>query len=157
MRLQMEHDFYNSSYDSVEYGKERTIQQNISISPEVSSQYEDVTSENMEDVYARKRMDELMEKFYLESEYAEKFGNDSTRKLDKKDMFELYYYFKEKFKALDEFNAIQIICTIAEFFDMNYKTLYKDVITLEDKVEILEIFEEQKGIDNELKHLNRLF
>ena len=40
---------------------------------------------------------------------------------------------------------------------MNYKTLYKDVITLEDKVEILEIFEEQKGIDNELKHLNRLF
>ena len=40
---------------------------------------------------------------------------------------------------------------------IDYKTLYKDVITLEDKVEILEIFEEQKGIDNELKHLNRLF
>ena len=153
----MEHDFYNSSYDSVEYGKERTVQQSISISPEVSSQYEDITSENMEDVYTRKRMDELMEKFYLESEYVGKFGNDSTRKLDKKDMFELYYYFKEKFKALDEFNAIQIICTIAEFFDMNYKTLYKDVITLEDKVEILEIFEDQKGTDNELKHLNRLF
>ena len=153
----MEHDFYNSSYDSVEYGKERTVQQSISISPEVSSQYEDITSENMEDVYTRKRMDELMEKFYLESEYVGKFGNDSTRKLDKKDMFELYYYFKETFKALDEFNAIQIICTIAEFFDMNYKTLYKDVITLEDKVEILEIFEDQKGIDNELKHSNRLF
>lgn len=153
----MEHDFYNSSYDSVEYGRERTTQQGISISPEVSSQYEDTVSENMEDVYTRKRMDELMERFYEESEYSSRFERNDTRKLEKRDMFELYYYFKEKFRAMDEFNAIQILCTIAEFFDMNYKTLYKDVITLEDKAEILEIFEEQKGIDNELKRSNRLF
>ena len=152
----MEDKIFNSSYNNVEYGTDRTSQQEISINPAVADNYEENVSENMEDVYVKKNMMDQMEQFYEESEFFEKYGREPKR-IDRGDFFKIYYHFKDKFKELGHYNAVQIFCTIAEFFELNYKLLYRDIITLEDKVEILDILEEQYGLDKPLQNSKRLF
>jgi len=152
----MEDKIFNSSFNNVEYGTDRTSQQEIFISPVVSDNYEENVSTNMEDVYIKREMMEQMEKFYEESEFYEKYGSEQKR-IDRGDFFKIYYYFKDRFKQLDRYNAVQIFCTIAEFFELNYKLVYRDIITLEDKVEILDILEEQYGLDKPLQNSKRLF
>jgi hypothetical protein len=56
-----------------------------------------------------------------------------------------------------EFNNVQIFCAIAEFFDVNYKVMYNDVIALEDKVVILEQLSEMYGLKKKFSNVNRLF
>lgn len=152
----MEDKIFNSQFNNVEFGSERASQQEISINPAVADRYEENTSENMEDVYTKRKMMEKMEELYEESEFYEKYGQEPKR-VDRCDFFKIYYYFKDKLKELNEYNAVQIFCTIAEFFDLNYKIIYKDIITLEDKVEILDILEDQYGLDKPLQNSKKLF
>lgn len=152
----MEDKIFNSGFNNVEYGSERATQQEISISSAVSDRYEENTSESIEDVYTRRKMMEKMEQFYEESEFYEKYGQEPKR-VDRCDFFKIYYYFKDKLKELYEYDAVQIFCAIAEFFDLNYKVIYKDIITLEDKVEILDILEDQYGLDKPLQNSKKLF
>lgn len=152
----MEDKIFNSQFNNVEFGSERTSQQEISINPAVADRYEENTSENIEDVYTKRNMMEKMEELYEESEFYEKYGQEPKR-VDRCDFFKIYYYFKDKLKELNEYNAVQIFCAIAEFFDLNYKIIYKDIITLEDKVEILDILEDQYGLDKPLQNSKKLF
>ena len=152
----MEDKIFNSGYNNVDYGAERTTQQEISISPVVSDRYEENVSDDMEGVYVRKKMVEVMEDIYENSEFFEKYGQD-PKKVERGDFFKIYYYFKDKLMEKGEYDAVQILCAIAEFFELNYKVVYKDVISLEDKVEILDILEEQYGLDEHLKKSKRLF
>ena len=152
----VEDKIFNSSFDNVEYGVDRTTQSPIAISPFASSRYDDTTSEEMEDVYENKRMMEIMEKLYEESDFYDKYQG-APKKIERRDMGPIYYYFKNKLKDMEEFTIIQIFCTIAEFFDMNYRTLYRDVISLDDKAEILEMIEENYGMDEQLNKSKKLF
>ena len=52
---------------------------------------------------------------------------------------------------------MQIFCAIAEFFELNYKTLYNDIISLEDKSEILEALQESYGLESTLSSSKKLF
>lgn len=152
----MEDKIFNNAFDNVDYGTERTTQSSIQINHMVEDRYEESTSEHIDEVYIRRRMMEIMEEIYKKSEYYEKYGN-KLKKVDRADMFGVYYYFKDELEKYNEFTIIQIFCTIAEFFEFNYKTLYNEILTLEDKVNILEHLSEEYGLEKQFASSKSLF
>ena len=110
----------NNSFDDVEYGTERTTQQSISILPQVAYMYEESTSENIEDLYTNRKMRDLMSIFFENSPFYEKYSGEAKR-LERCDMFDVYYYFKDRLNEVGEFNCVQIFCAIAEFFDVSIR------------------------------------
>lgn len=152
----IEDKIIDNSFDKVDYGTERTVSGTIQISPFVSDRYEESVSENIDEVYTRRRLTELMDVLYKESEYYNKYGTN-LKKIERCDLLGIYYYFKNELLKQQEFTIIQIFCTIAEFFDLNYKTLYNDILTLEDKVNILETLEKEYGLEKQFSKSKPLF
>lgn len=146
----------NNSYDAVDYGQGSLSQNPISINPLISDQYEESTSENIEDIYTRKKLYDQMNDLYMMSEFYEKYGQD-CKKLEKADIGNVYYTFKPLLLNIDHYNLVQVFTTIAEFFDINYKILYNDVISLEDKAEILEILRDMYGLETQFAKSKKLF
>ena len=146
----------NNSYDAVDYGQEALSQSPIAINPLVSEQYEEATSENIEDIYTRKKLYNQMSELYEASEFYEKYGQD-CKKLEKADISNVYYTFKHQLLKKNDYNLVQVFTTIAEFFDLNYKTLYNDIISLEDKAEILEILRDMYGLESQFAKSKKLF
>ena len=146
----------NNSYDAVDYGQEALSQSPIAINPLVSDQYEEATSENIEDIYTRKNLYNQMSELYEASEFYEKYGQD-CKKLEKAYLSNVYYTFKRQLLEKDDYNLVQVFTTIAEFFDLNYKTLYNDIISLEDKAEILEILRDMYGLESQFAKSKKLF
>lgn len=152
----LEDKIINNNYNNVEYGSTTLNTSSISVSPMVYDRYEESLCENIEDLYTRKDLFERLLKIYEESPYYAKYGKD-VKKLEKRDIADVYYTFKAKLKEDTSFSLVQIFCTIAEFFDLNYKTLYNDVISLEDKAEILELLQETYGLENTMSKSKKLF
>lgn len=153
----MKDKIMNNNYDNVEYGTESlSAGSAIAISPLVSDRYEESISENMEDVIIKKKLNEDIAALYEESKYYAKYGKE-TKKLEKADVEDIYYTFKAELKKKDDYNLVQIFCAIAEFFELNYKTLYNDIITIEDKAEILDILRENYGLEKEFAKSKKLF
>lgn len=152
----MDGKILNNRFDCVDFGNERTSNLKVSISPFVEDQYRENVSDNIDDVYVDKELMNLMNDLYVESEFYEKYGQ-IAKKVDRRDVVDIYYYFKRKLLETNRYTIIQIFCAISDFFDINYKTLYNDVITLEDKVEILEMLEDMYGLESQFSKSNRLF
>ena len=152
----IEDKIINNSFDKVDYGIERTTQSAIQIHPSVESQYEESVSENIDEVYTRRRLMELMDQLYPESPFFEKYKKN-LKKVERADFYNIYYHFKDELMKFNEFSVVQIFCTIAEFFDMNYKTLYNDVLSLEDKVKILDYLEKEFGLEKQFTSSKSLF
>lgn len=152
----LEDKIINNSYDAVEYGTESLRSSSISISPLVSDRYEESISENIEEIFIRKKLYEDVANIYEESKYFEKYGKE-YKKLEKADVSDIYYTFKGELKKKNDYSIVQIFCAIAEFFDLNYKTLYNDIITIEDKAEILENLRETYGLEKEFAKSKKLF
>ena len=147
----------DNSFDKVDYGVERTTQASIQISPFADKQiYEESISENIDEIYTRRRLMKIMNELYEKSEYYKKYGTN-LNKIERGDLFGIYYHFKDELSKFNEFSIIQIVCTIAEFFDLNYKTLYNEVITLEDKVRILDSLEVEYGLEKQFTKSKALF
>lgn len=146
----------NNSYNAVDYGQGALNQNPISINPLISDQYEESTSENIEDIYIRKKLYDQMNDLYMTSEFYEKYGQD-CKKLEKADISNVYYTFKPLLLNIDHYNLVQVFTTIAEFFDINYKILYNDIISLEDKAEILEILRDMYGLETQFAKSKKLF
>ena len=146
----------NNSYNAVDCGQEALSQSPIAINPLVSDQYEEATSENIEDIYTRKNLYNQISELYEASEFYEKYGQD-CKKLEKADISNVYYTFKRQLFEKDDYNLVQVFTTIAEFFDLNYKTLYNDIISLEDKAEILEILRDMYGLESQFAKSKKLF
>lgn len=174
----IEDKIFENSFDNVEYGSERTSQASIQISPFVEKQYEESVSENIDELYVKRRLMKIMYDAYLNSEFFKKYGQrqhvdaskDSSalqydelvydpvvKKIERADLFGIYYHFKDELQKFNEFSIIQIFCTIADFFDLNYKTLYNDILTLEDKVNILDHLEKEYGLDKHFAKSKSLF
>ena len=152
----IEDKIIDNSFDKVEYGVERTTQASIAISPFIEDRYEESVSENIDEIYTRRNLTKLMDDLYHESEYFEKYGNN-LKKIERCDMFGIYYHFKDELMKKNEFSIIQIFCAIAEFFDLNYKILYNDILTLEDKVKILDQLEKEYGLEKQFTKSKALF
>ena len=146
----------NNSYDSVEYGTGNLSQRAISISPLAEDMYKESTTESIEDLYTKKKIMDDMHELYEASKYFEKYKKHA-KKIERSDLFDIYYYFKDRLKEKDEYSTIQIFCAIAEFFDLNYKVLYNDIIAIKDKAEILEALQTQYGLEKEFVNSRKLF
>lgn len=147
----------NSGYDNVDYGMERTTQSPIQIDPYAEDMFEETTSENIEELYSKRNMMTVMNELYEQSEYFDKYGGTKPKKVERGDLFGIYYYFKDELRKKHEYTIVQIFITIAEFFDLNYRTLYNDILTLEDKVEILDHLESEYGLERDFARSNPLF
>lgn len=188
---------YDTAYNNVEYGMDRTRQgSTISVSPYIDT-YEEATTEDITQIYNRQQIYELLAKAFRESPYYEKYGklqkkrkqrsadvsllNDNPpiiennikeidvenanttdvnideydfKKIEKGDLTSIYYYFKN---ILEEhnFDEMESFCAIAEFFKLNYKLLYDDVISIESKAKILNALKDNFNI--KFEKTNRLF
>ena len=152
----LEDKIINNNFDNVDYGTEALSQSPIAVSPLVYDRYEESLSEDVSEIYARKKMEEDLEEIYQASSYYQKYGQE-VKKLEKRDIADIYYLFKDELKKKDSYTLVQIFCGIAEFFDLNYKTLYNDIISLEDKAKILEILQESYGLESDLGKSKKLF
>lgn len=152
----LEDKIINNNYDNVDYSYVFTSSAPIAINPLVSDRYEDTLSEDISDLYVRRHIYEDIAEIYEASPYFQKYGKE-TKKLEKRDVSDIYYTFKDQLKKKDSYSLVQIFCAIAEFFELNYKTLYNDIISLEDKAEILEILQESYGLESTLSSSKKLF
>lgn len=152
----MEDKILNNSYNAVEYGTEGLKGTAISIHPSVAGQYEDSTTEDMEDLHIRRSLNKKMLQLYEESPFYEKYGKED-KVVERADMGDIYYYFKNKLLEEESYNMVQIFCVIAEFFQMKYKVLYNDVISLGDKAEILDTLKNTSGLMKEFETSHSLF
>ena len=152
----LEDKIINNNYDNVDYSYDFTSYTPIAVSPLVSDRYEDALSEDISELYTRRHIYEDVAEIYEASPYFQKYGKE-TKKLEKRDVSDIYYAFKDELKKKDSYSLVQIFCAIAEFFELNYKTLYNDIISLEDKAEILEILQESYGLESTLSSSKKLF
>lgn len=87
----------------------------------------------------------IMEDDYIDSSIIKDLGQYDFRKIDKADTEKIYYYFKD-ILLKENYNDVEIFCGIAEFFHFNYKTLYDDVLSIENKAKILTLLRENNKI-----------
>lgn len=149
-------EIINNSYEDVDYTSDRFTQNTLSINPLVSDDYKEVLSEDLDEVYNLKQLDEAMNELYLESPWYSKYGKN-IKKVERGDIFEIYYYFKERLESTKMYGIVHIFCSICEFFDLNYKYVYNDIVSLRDKANILEALEEKYGLENYFSKSVKLF
>ena len=152
----VEDKILNNRFNAVEYGTDNLRNNPIAINPMVSDMYEEATTEDIEGMRQRKKLEDTMYQLYIESEFYKKYGNDSKR-IERPDIPLIYAYFKKKLKDIGEYDIVEIFCAIAEFFDLNYKVLYNDIVSLDDKGMILTILDQRNGLENEYEQCDQLF
>lgn len=153
----MEDKILNNRYNDIEYGTESLSRSSISIHPNMDSYYEESTTDNIEDIYARRSLMEKMLEFYDESIYYEKYGNAVAGNVSRDDMYDMYYYFKDLLMKNCSCNIVQAFCTIAEFFEFKYKYLYDEIASLDDKEQIIDILKENYRLTDHFEKSYRLF
>jgi hypothetical protein len=118
------------------------------IDDRVSDLYEDQYSENMVDVRTVKKLSEDIYNLFQLSPFYEKYKN--PKRVDKGDMIKMYYYFKEKLIPQNTYSSSQIFMGFAEFFQINYDQLYKDIGVM-DKENLLKELHTHSGLNNKMK------
>jgi len=157
MCSRMEDKILNNRYNDIEYGTESLSKTTISIHPKVSEYYEESTTEDIEELYIRRSLMEKMLEFYHESSYYEKYGNAVAGKVERDDIYDMYYYFKDLLMANCSCNIVQAFCTIAEFFEFKYKYLFDEIASLDDKEKIIDILKETHKLTSLFDKSFRLF
>ena len=144
----------NNTYNAVD--RETGTTSAITISPLISHLYEESVSDDISDLYQNRINDETMYELYVESPFYEKYKN-STKKIEKADAYDIYVYFRDKLLQKNKgINIVQVFFAILEFFELNYDKMYNDVISINDKSQILSVLENIYGYKSELK-CNNLF
>jgi pyoverdine/dityrosine biosynthesis protein Dit1 len=142
----------NNSFNSGEMHHE-VFTTPIRVDDSVSSLYSDQLSENLVEERILKRLNEEIYEIFKESEFHEKYTR--VKRVDKSDMVKMYYFFKEKLLKGHTFSCMEIFVAYAEFFQINYETLYNE-ISVKDRELILRELNTVMGLDNRIKS-KRLF
>ena len=69
----------------------------------------------------------------------------------------VYFYFRDEMMKKNDYNLVEVLCAICEFFDLNYSYMYNNVLSLADKSKVLEILEDDYGLSDRFGKTNRLF
>lgn len=149
-------EIINNSYEDVDYTNDRFTQNTLSIDPMASENYKESLSDDLDEVYNLKQLEETLNDLYEKSPWFAKYGR-GIKKVERGDISSIYYYFKEKLEVTKMFNIVHILCAICEFFDLNYKYVYNDIVSLRDKANILESLEEKYGLEDHFKKSVKLF
>lgn len=149
-------EIINNSYEEVDYTNDKFTARTLTISPMVSENYQEVLSEDLDEVYNVKQLEESLNELYINSPWYDKYKKD-VKKIEKADISNIYYYFKEHLMSTKMYSIVHVFCAICEFFDLNYKYVYNDVISIKDKAAILEALEERYGLESQFSKAVRLF
>ncbi len=149
-------EIINNSYEDIDYTADRFTQSTLTIDPAISDNYKEVLSEDMEEVYNLKQLDETLNELYENSPWYGKYGRN-IKKIERGDIYDIYYYFKERLENMKMYSIMHIFCSICEFFDFNYKYVYNEIVSLRDKACILEALEEKYGLENYFSQSVKLF
>jgi len=113
------------------------------------------TPENLdilEDYNAMEMQKELLRIF----EGAPFYANYTTnRKIPKGESCEIFYHFEKELKLTKDLRTMEIFLLVADFMEMKYETLYKE-ISVKHKESILKDMDEEFGIFKK-KNIHRLF
>ena len=114
----------------------------IALDPVVASQYDYATTEDPVLLNERKRAAEYLYDIFKESPYFETYGREndgaSAKKVDKNDIREVFYYHKERLLKRMKLSAFETVIAISEFFDLDYKFVAENVLSMDMKAEIME-------------------
>lgn len=149
----------NNSYNNIEYAMERTIKSStISVDTDACGLYEDATTDDISGAIMKRKLYEIMLEEFNNSRWVEKYGNGNVKKIDKNDISDIFHEFNELLTKKYEYDVVDVFCVIAEFFDLNYTTLYRDIITISHKMELIKALKERYGLSAELgTRKNRLY
>lgn len=156
--MKQNNSILNNSYNTFDFSKDRsTNSPQIAIDPDVVNNYEESVTEDITRVYEKEKLNETMLEAFQESEWYEKYAN-GQKKVEKSDMSDMYYHFRGILMEKRDCSEVDAFCTIAEFFDMNYKVLYNDILTIATKIQLLNDLQETYGLSKKLGNKqNRLF
>ena len=157
-----------NSYNNKDFGNDINENSTITVDPSASELYEEATTEDPDELKRKDRLRNLMYDLFKESEWYEKYGafsiidedgNESTndKKVEKKDIKQIYEYFEHFIVDVNGYDELEAICTICEFFQLNYKTIYDNVLPPVKKSNLLRIIKEKFGISKELRKTYKLF
>lgn len=125
----------------------------ITVDPIVYDQYKEATTNDIMALYTERITDELMYDIYLVSPFFEKY-EQNYKKIERLDLYPIYEYFRNELRKQNQnLNIIQIMIAIFEFFELNYDKMYKDVIPIKDKSEILQTLQDVYGYKSKLNCL----
>jgi hypothetical protein len=125
----------------------------ITVDPIVYDQYKETTTNDIMALYTERITDELMYDIYLVSPFFEKY-EQNYKKIERLDLYPIYEYFRNELRKQNQnLNIIQIMIAIFEFFELNYDKMYKDVIPIKDKSEILQTLQDVYGYKSKLNCL----
>jgi hypothetical protein len=74
------------------------------------------------------RLEKELYEIHLESPYYERF-RASNEKVKKEETVEIFYYYIERLVQPERYSAMEKFLGVAEFLNMDYKTLYKGIGT----------------------------
>lgn len=124
----------------------------IKLDSKISSLYDDQLGDIIEHRSKKVLSDKIYELF-LDSPYYEKYKK--PKRVDKTDMINMYYYFKDLINKDKSFSTMEIFIGFAEFFQINYDQLYGEIRVL-DKESLLKEMTEKYELTNRIK-TKRLF
>ena len=111
----------NNSYLSGSPTDNKFSTNKISVAPSVSGRYDYSVTEDQSLLIDRKDTDEKLYEIFKNSPYAERYmSSGQPIKIDKKDIFDIFYYCKEHLEKIKDLTAYEMTIAINEFFDFNY-------------------------------------
>ena len=122
----------------------------ILVDPIAEKQFIESTTSDISELYVNRLTDELMYDLYLLSPFFEKY-KQNYKKIERSDLYEIYEYFRDALRKNNaNLNIIQIFIAILEFFELNYDKMYKDVLPIKDKSEMLQTLQDVYGYKSKL-------
>ena len=140
----LSNDGYFSSVDNGgDFG-----QQQMTVSPVVSDQYDYALTEDIVLLNERKDTAEKIYEIWVESPFYEQYkalqdsslsqGSKTAPKIPKEDISKIFYYVKNQLSKKKKLTMYETIIAINEFFEFNYEYVVKRVISPKIKAQILE-------------------
>ena len=157
-----------NSYNNKDFGNDINENSTKTVNPSAYDLYEEATTDDPDELKRKDRLRNLMYDLFVQSEWYDKYGafavidtegNEATndKKVEKKDIKPIYEYFEHFIVDVNGYDELEAILTICEFFQLNYKTIYDNVLPPIKKSDLLKIIKEKYGISKELRKTYTLF
>jgi hypothetical protein len=128
----------NNSYNTGEIIYE-AFTGTLKVVDKIAEMYKDQLSDDLVDVRQHNELSEEMYSLFVKSPYYEKYKN--PKKVEKVDILNIYYYFKDILAKKNLYTLTQIFISIAEFFQINYKQLHGQIGVLDKEILLKEMVE----------------
>ena len=141
----------NNSYNKLDKDYTAQYQSPIKIAPSYEHYYKERTASDIVLLETRKRLRDIIYKFYLDSPYYDKYYEPFPEESEKDHVkvykrhirrkinaSEIYYYFKDRIDTVDEkFSPFEVLLAIGDFFELDFKLLWDNVIPPKTKESII--------------------